>query len=195
MASDADNPRGLTERQKKWFATVQASFVKETGKTVDEWVAIARTCPETKPRARVQWMKDHHGLGMNRASVVLGMAFPSSPDGDGSASLRQALWADPAARAVFEAVEAKATALPLVVTGQRKGYTAFSREFQFASAKPGKGGKVVLGLAVEPAADPRLAPPKNEGWSERLKSKLVLASPAEVDASVEALLKQAWERS
>ena len=195
MASDADNPRGLTERQKKWFATVQASFVKETGKTVDEWVAIARTCPETKPRARVQWMKDHHGLGMNRASVVLGMAFPASGGGDAAADQRQALWADAAARAIFEAVEAKATALPAVVTGQRKTYTAFSREFQFASLKPGKGGKVVLGLAVDPAADPRLQPPKNEGWSERLKSKLVLESPAQVDAGVAALLKASWERS
>jgi hypothetical protein len=61
--------------------------------------------------------------------------------------------------------------------------------------KPVKGGKALLGLAVEPAADPRLAPPRNESWSERLKSKLLLDDPAQVDASVAALLKQAWERS
>ncbi|MDB5476908.1 MAG: hypothetical protein JWP49_2419, partial [Phenylobacterium sp.] len=34
-----------------------------------------------------------------------------------------------------------------------------------------------------------------ESWSERLKSKLLLDDPAQVDASVAALLKQAWERS
>ncbi len=82
-----------------------------------------------------------------------------------------------------------------MIIGQRKAFTAFSREFQFASVKPMKGGKVLLGLAVAPDADPRLEAPKNEGWSERLKSKLLLDSPAQVDASVAALLRQAWERS
>jgi hypothetical protein len=93
------------------------------------------------------------------------------------------------------AVEKLATALPDVITGQRKAFTAYSREFQFASMKPMKGGKVLLGLAVTPDADPRLEAPKNESWSERLKSKLLLESPGQVDASVAALLKAAWERS
>ena len=34
---------GLTERQKKWFASVQASLVRDTGKALDEWAAIARS--------------------------------------------------------------------------------------------------------------------------------------------------------
>jgi Domain of unknown function (DUF4287)/Domain of unknown function (DUF5655) len=197
MGSGGSNekPSGLTERQQKWFASVQASLERDTGKSIDEWVAIARTCPETKPRARTQWLKDHHGLGVNRAAHVLSVAFPSGMGWDEPAKLRQALWTDPASTAILEAVERAATALPAVVTGQRKGFTAFSREFQFASIKPVKGGKALLGLAVDPAADPRLEAPRNESWSERLKSKLLLDSPAQVDASVAALLKQSWERS
>jgi hypothetical protein len=158
-------------------------------------VAIARTCPETKPRARTQWLKDHHGLGVNRAAHVLSVAFPSGMGWDEPDKLREALWTDPAGAAILAAVEAQATALPAVVTGQRKTFTAFSREFQFASLKPIKGGKALLGLAVDPSADPRLEPAKNESWSERLKSKLLLDTPAQVDASVAALLKAAWERS
>jgi hypothetical protein len=53
----------------------------------------------------------------------------------------------------------------------------------------------MLGLAVEASADPRLEAPKNESWSERLKARTPLASPAAVDTSVKALIKQAWERS
>ncbi|MFI4966435.1 MAG: DUF4287 domain-containing protein, partial [Caulobacterales bacterium] len=63
------------------------------------------------------------------------------------------------------------------------------------SVKPVKGGKAMLGLALTPDADPRLEAPRNEGWSERLKARMPLSSTAEVDASVEALLKAAWERS
>ena len=48
---------------------------------------------------------------------------------------------------------------------------------------------------VTPDASPRLSEPKNEGWSERLKAKLSLASPADVDAEVAGLLKAAWDRS
>ena len=189
-------PTGLTERQQKWFASVQASLERDTGKTIDQWVAIARTCPESRPKARADWLREHHGLGVNRAAHVLSVAFPSEMRWDEPDKLRAALWTDPAAAAILEAVEAAvAQTLTEVVTGQRKGFTAFSRKVQFASVRPLKTGQVVLGLAVTPDADPRLAEPKNEGWSERLKSKVVLSAPAEVDDGIKALLKQAWERS
>ncbi len=196
MGTSRDAPTGLTTRQEKWFASVRASLERDTGKTLDEWVAIARTCPETKPKARADWLREHHGLGINRAAHVLSVAFPSEDRWDEPDNLRAKLWTDPAATAIFEAVEAAILGtLDPVVVGQRKGFTAFSREFQFASMRPLKGGQVALGLAVPVEADPRLVPPKNEGWSERLKSKAVLSSAAEVDDSLKALLKQAWEKS
>ena len=196
MESDRDTtkPSSMTARQEKWFASILESMERETGKTLDEWVAIAKTCPETKPAKRKAWFKEVHGIGTNRASVILGKAFPETAHWAEPDNLRDTLWADAGARAVLEAIEAAVADLPGLVSAQRKGFTAFSREFQFASARPVKGGVVRLGLAVEPSADPRLQAPKNEGWSERLKSVLVLTSAAEV-ASVQALLRQAWERS
>ncbi|RAK61543.1 DUF4287 domain-containing protein [Phenylobacterium hankyongense] len=188
------DPAGLTERQQKWFASVQASLERDTGKSMDEWIAIARTCPETRPRARSAWLKEHHGLGANRGAVVLSAAFPDT-GWDQPQALRAALWADPQSAAILEAVEAAASALPEVVTGQRKQFTAFSRKVQFAAARPVKGGKLMLGLAVEPGADPRLEPPRNEAWSERLKARLLLENPDQADAAIAALLRAAWARS
>src|ERR1700761_908415 len=199
MAADtkpAAPPPGLSPRQQKWFASVQASLERDTGKTLEEWVAIARTCPETGPRKQAAWFKANHGLLQNRAMHVLSVAFPSDHRWDEDAgALREALWSDPASLAILEAVEAAVNALPKVVMGQRKQVTSFSREFQFASVKPIKGGKASLGLAVTPDTDPRLEAPKNEAWSERLKAKLLLDDAKAVDASVKALLKAAWERS
>ena len=189
------DPRGLTERQQKWFASVRASLEQETGRTLTEWAEIARTCPESKHRARLTWLKDTHGLGQNRASVVLEAAFPPQAGWREPDALRAALWSDPAARAIFEALEAAAVSLGEVVTGQRKAFTGFSRKMQFAAARPAKGGAVVLGLAVEPGAAPWLEPPQHEPWSERLRARRLLSSPDEVDAALAALLKRAWERS
>jgi hypothetical protein len=186
---------GMTEQQQKWFASIKESFPRETGKTIEEWVAIAKTCPETKPAARKAWFKETHGLGTNRASIVLAQAFPAESGWDDAEGLRATLWKDPASAAILAAVEKAATAIDGTVQGQRKAFTAFSRKAQYASVRPVKGGTAMLGLALEPGADPRLETPKNESWSERLKSRMPLASPADVDPSVVALLEAAAERS
>ena len=186
----------LTPRQAKWFASVQANLEKETGRSLAEWVAIARTCPETTPRARQAWLKERHGLLQNRAAYVLGEAFGRDTPWDDPDRLIDALWTDPASRAIFEAVRDAATALPDTVIGARKGFTAFSRKVQFAAMKPVKGGTAVLGLAVSPDADPILqARRKSEPLNERLLAIAPLDSVAAVDARVAALLKAAWERS
>ena len=197
MESDAANgPQHLTERQKKWFASIREGLGRDTGKSLEDWVAIAQTCPETKPRARQAWLKEYHGLGINRASYVLSEAFPSKRmTWDNPDEVRAALWTDPASLAILEALAAAVAGFDGLVTGQRKTFTAWSREFQFAAAKPVKGGTAVLGLAVTPDASPRLLAPKTESWSERLKAKVVLASPAAVDDEVRALLEAAWEKS
>ncbi|CAN7631834.1 DUF4287 domain-containing protein [Caulobacter sp. LjRoot300] len=187
----------LTERQKKWFASVQASLERDTGKTLAQWVEIVRRdCQETRPRARTQWLKTAHGLGVNRAAYILGEAFPAEgPGWDDAGALRAALWTDPASAAILQALQAAIADFEGLVTGQRKGFTAWSHKVQFAAAKPVKGGGATLGLAVTPDASPRLSPAKAESWSERLKAKVALAAPAEVDAEIRALLKAAWERS
>lgn len=185
----------LTARQKQWFASVREGLERDTGRSLAEWIEIAKTCPETKPRARLQWLEANYGLLQNRATLVLGEAFPSGADWTEPDALRKALWTDAGQTAILEAIEAVLQDLPQLIVGQRKTYTAWSREFQFAAAKPVKGG-VRLGLALDPSVDPRLEPRKaSESWSERCTAALVLSSPAEVDDGLKALLRQAWERS
>lgn len=186
----------LTERQKAWMASIREGLERETGKSLAEWVAIARTCPETRPKAQQKWLKDHHGLLQNRAMYVLSEAFPRNETGWNRVSdLKGELWTADTNTAIFDAVEKAVAAVPGLVVGQRKSFSAWSREFQFAAIRPVKGGKAMLGIAVPVEADPRLQPRGRESWSERLTSKLELAGPAEVDAKVKALLKDAWERS
>ena len=186
----------LTEQQQKWFASIRDGLERDTGKSLTDWVAIARTCPETKPRARLAWFKATHGLLQNRASMVLNEAFsPIDPGWSDPEALRDALWAEPAQRAIFEAVEAQVTRLPNVIVGQRKGYSAWSKAYQFAALRPLKKTGAVLGLALASDVAPGLETAKNDGWSERLTSRLSLASPTDVTPDVETLLEKAWGRS
>lgn len=189
-------PQGLTEKQEKWFASIRENLERETGKPLNEWIEIVRRdCTETKPRARSDWLKAHHGIGVNRAALILSEAFPSTMGWDDAAGLRASLWTDPASTAILEAVEVVIADFPGLVTGQRKAFTAWSNRLQFAAIKPIKGGTALLGLAVTPDASPRLSEPRNESWSERLKAKLALAAPADIDDEVRTLLGAAWQRS
>lgn len=183
----------LTPQQRAWFASLKAGLERDTGRTLAEWAEIARACPETRPRARLAWMKAEHGLAQNRASLVLNAAFPKDEGWWSPEPLAAALWADPAARAIFDAVRAAVTALPEVIVGQRKTYTAFSRKYQFAAARPAAGA-VLLGLAVTPEEHPALVVPKRPVWSERLKAEARLAAAEDI-APLEGMIRSAWEQS
>ncbi len=184
----------LTDQQRKWLASVRDGLERNTGKSLAEWVAIAKTCPHDKQRARERWLKDNYGIGVNRASLILSEAFPRRSTWKEPETLLDRLWTVPAARAIYDAIAARAMKLDGAISGPRQTFSAFSRKYQFAAARPTRAG-VRLGLAVEPGASPRLAPPRREGWSERLRSVAVLGAPGEVDAEIGRLLKAAWERS
>jgi hypothetical protein len=183
----------LTERQEKWFASVRAGIERDTGKTLAEWVEIAKACPETGHRARLKWFKDTHGLLQNRASLVLNEISASTMPWSAPSDLIEALWPDRAARAIYDALDLQAMALEGAIRTPRKGYTAWARRFQFAAARPLKGGAVSLGLGVPVEMDRRLEPRGNQSWSERLSARLTLSEAADVDGSVAGLLRAAWE--
>ena len=183
----------LTERQTRWFATVQANLAAATGRPLADWVELMKTCPETGPKAQAAWLKAEHGVGANHAAQIIGACRSGAGMGwDDPEGLRAALWKDPASLAILEAVEAAATPLDGVISGQRKGYTSFSRAVQFAAIRPLKRGRALLGLKLDPATSPRLSPSaRRESWSERLAAVVELDAPAQADEEIARLLAAA----
>jgi hypothetical protein len=190
-----DAKKNMTEQQRKWFASVRDGLERDTGKSLADWVVIAKTCPASKPRDRLKWFKEKHGLLQNRASYVLSVAFPGPPGWDEPDTLKGALWTEASSREILDAVEKLVLAMPEVIPTQRKGYSAWSRKYQFAALRPVRGGMARLGLAISPETDPSLLEAKNEGWSERLKASMVLESPGSVDRRVAKFLRAAWSAS
>jgi hypothetical protein len=188
-------PANLTQRQEKWFASVRASLERETGRSVAEWVEVARACPESGHKARLKWFKENHGLLQNRASLVLSEAFPSQTHWSEPDALIEALWVDPASRGIYEALDGAARTLSQTVGTVRKTYCAWSRKVQFAAARPVRGGKVMLGLAVSPDSAPGLERCRSESWSERLKSRTIVTTPDDIDSNIRGLLNAAWRNA
>ncbi len=186
----------LTPRQEKWFASVKASLERDTGKSLDDWVQIVmRDCPEADRRKREVWVKDTYGISMIRAGQIINAAWPEIDPWDDPVQARALLWTDLKSTAILEAFETAVAGIPDVLMTQRKSYTAWSRQVQFAALKPVKGGTARLGIAVTPDADSRLSAPKNEPWSERLKSVISLTAPADIDDSLIVLIRLAWDKA
>ncbi|MEQ1932215.1 MAG: DUF4287 domain-containing protein, partial [Parvularculaceae bacterium] len=102
MARAAAKPGAtLTERQRKWFASVKEGLQRDTGKTLEQWAAIARKCPEETTTKRVRWLKAKYGIGVNRAAAILDAAFPSTIGWDAPDKMLDGLWKDAAQRAVY----------------------------------------------------------------------------------------------
>ena len=185
----------LTERQQKWFATVEANFEKATGRPVAVWVDILKGCPETRPKAQAAWLKATHGIGSNHAAFILSAARPDEAMAwDDAEALRAALWAEPRSLAILEALERAAAGVDGVISGQRKSYTAFSRAVQFAATRPLKGGRALLGLKLDPSVSPRLSEAvRRESWSERLTAVIELDGPGAVNDEIARLFAAAAE--
>jgi predicted transport protein len=185
------------DRLQKYFASLEANIAQATGKTVAQWVKIAKTCPETKPRARLAWFKAKHGLGQNRASLILWRAFGGNALGEEDPNtLMDALFAKFAEqRPLYDKVAAFVTKLGPGTLSPRKSYVALYHLKQYGAIKPNKQG-LMIGLAMQkyPKSAP-LIDVKNLGGGERNKKALILASAKDFDADAKALLKAAYDEN
>lgn len=185
----------LTERQQKWFASVKASLERDTGRPLDAWVEIVRRdCLETERRKQEAWLKATYGMSMIRAGQIINAVSPEPDMWEDPAYQRAELWKDADSTAILIAFEELIQDIADVIPTQRKGFTAWSRAVQFAALKPLRGGKAMLGLAIAPESDARLAPARKDSWSERLKSTVTLTTPADLEGLL-PLVEAAWQKS
>lgn len=188
-------PTYVTPKQANWFAKVREGIEKETDKTFEEWIEIARSCPETAHKKRLKWFKEVHGLGINRASTILGAAFETGLGWNNPDALLDHLWKTPELRAIYDTIETYAQSLgDDVVVGPRKSFSGFSRKYQFAAARPVRG-KARLGLAIDPEKYDLERAKSSDSWSDRLTAVVIIATPDDITDSVKSLIKAAWEAS
>lgn len=185
----------LTERQAKWFATIRAGLEKDTGKTLEEWVGIARACPETKHRARLSWFKANHGLLQNRASIVLDETFKDQMGWSESVSLVDNLWTDPLLARDLRSREVGGDRISGHNRDRAQGLHCVVAQGSIRCAETVEGRRRFAWLAIIEPTDPRLESAKGNGWSERLKFRAKLSRPADVDPGICDCLEMAWRGS
>jgi hypothetical protein len=207
VSSKPKDLRGLIMAEKykepdkiqQYMAALEANLEKATGKPLSHWVKIARTCPHTKTRERLKWFKDQHGMGQNRAGLVLWRAFGAEMLGsqDDPAKLVDNLFAKGFAdqRATYDKVVAFVERLGGGTLSPRKAYVALYRLKQYGALKPSKKGLLVALALKKYPKNVGLVEVSNLGGGERNRMAFVLASAKDFDSNVRQWLKAAFDEA
>jgi len=182
---------------------VIANLPAKTGRGFDEWVALTRAqaidqLGMSKNGEILNWLKREYGLGHSTAFILAAEALkPADYIAPTDEQLIDAQYAGAKAalRPIFERVLAYVRTLGDDVRFEtRQSYVAFARAKQFALIQPSTKTRVDLGLVLPGAApSERLAASPNFG-SGSIDRRVALATPDDVDAEIEAWLRQAYER-
>ena len=174
-------------------AAMIANLAAKTGKSLDEWVALARASGQPKHGGLVSWLKAEHGLGHGYANLVAHNTFASDAGSSDDAALMEAMFAGPKAamRPVYDRVAEIVSGLEGAQFAPKKGYVSFRRNKQFGLGQPSTKDRFDLGLSlkgVEPTGRLEAA----GSWNTMVTHRVRIGSVDEVDAEVEGWIKQAW---
>jgi len=67
----------MTSSPDAQLATMMENLTANTGKSLDEWIALSRKGGPAKHGALVSWLKESHGLAHGYANLVAHMTFKS----------------------------------------------------------------------------------------------------------------------
>ena len=179
------------------WASVDAGLDRQTGRGLDAWVEVARATGIDRHKALVDHLKAKEGLTHGYANSVALRTFGSDAGSIGEDALMVQMFAG--AKAALKPIHERLVSVVLGFGGDvslapKKGYVSVRRSRQFAIFQPSTKERFDLGLnlkGVEPGG--RLEP--SGSFNAMVTHRVRLHAPDEVDAAVEAWLRQSYDRA
>ena len=171
---------------------------EKTGKTLEQWIKIAKKSGEEKHGAIVKHLKSEHGMTHGFANLVTHKTLKSDAGSAGGGDdLVAAQYAGAKAdlKPIYDALIKAANALGKdVEIAPKKSYVSLRRNKQFALIQPSTKTRVDLGINMkdEPAKG-RLE--KSGSFNAMVSHRVRLEKPGDVDKDVKAWLKKAYASS
>ncbi len=174
-----------------------ASNLKNTGKTLQEWVRLTRKAPAKTAGERVRWLKAEHGVGMATAQVIAQAVEGKNADDYRPQQLVDQMFAGAktALRPIYDELTRLALALGKdVTTAPCKSFVPLRRRHVFAQIKPATNSRIDLGLALGTTkASARLLDTGGLAKGDRITHRIAITSLDEIDTEVKRWLKAAFE--
>jgi hypothetical protein len=193
----ASKPRYQPHPMLALEAKALQALADETGRTWDQWIALARRKGPRQRQGLKRWLQHEHGMTNMRAHWIAGGVLDDGPSHDQPEPLVDALYSGSrlALRPLHEKVVDVALALgPDVVVSACKTMVPIFRKHVFAELRPVDGAVEVQLALGEAAAEGRLEPAEGRAIGDRLSHRVRVRQASEVDAELRAWMAQAYER-
>ncbi len=187
---------------RKWVATLKGN----TGRTLEEWLALVRTKGPKSETDRRTWLRKEHGLGTNSAWWIAGRA-----DGKGAEMSDPEAYLVAAEQYVENMFSGNKAALrPMYEKLLRLGLSLgrdvkacpcrtmvpLYRKHVFAQIKPSTVTRIDLGFALGARpAEGRLIDTGGYAKKDRITHRIPISTPAEIDDEVKRWLRVAYEEN
>lgn len=177
-------------------AAMIANMKDKTGKTLEQWLAIAAKAGEEKHGKIVANLKSEHGLSHGFANLVAHKALKSDAGGaNGGTDFVAAQYAGPKAdlRSIYDAIVGHALSLgDDVEIAPKKSYVSLRRSKQFALIQPSTKTRVDLGINLK-GARPENRLEASGSFNAMVSRRVRLSAPSDVDADVKRWLRAAYD--
>ncbi len=176
-----------------------ANMKEKTGKSLEQWLPIAKKSGEEKHGGIVKYLKSEHGMTHGFANLVahklLKSDAGSATGGDDALVAAQYEGAKADLKPIYAALIKAAKALGAdVEIAPKKTYVSLRRKKQFALIQPSTKTRVDLGVNFkdEPAKG-RLE--KSGSFNAMVSHRVRLENAADVDKDVKDWLKKAYSQA
>ncbi len=189
----------MPKSPKEMGEAIARNLPAKTGRTFEEWVAVAKKEKQRSRAELIAWLKSKHKLGTVTAAFIAAEAAGKSivaEYADEGALLDGMYSGEKAAlRPIYDRLAGAGRKLGKDVTlTVCKTYVGMRRARMFALVKPATKSRVDLGLAlpgVAPAG--RLEKASRSIGNDRITHAIGIGSTREIDGEVTRWLKVAWE--
>jgi hypothetical protein len=184
----------MAKTPEEMAAAMVPNLKDKTGKTLEQWVQIARKSKLARHGEIVKHLKGEHGLTHGYANLVALETLKPTGGAAGGDDLVAAQYSGKKAdlRPIYDKLIAAIGKLGKdVEVAPKKTYVSLRRNKQFAIVQPTTRTRVDLGINLkgEPAAGRLEA---SGSFNAMVSHRVRLEKPADVDKDVKAWLKKAW---
>ncbi len=178
-------------------ATMIANLKEKTGKSLDQWVAVAKKSGGAKHGEIVANLKNAHGLTHGYANLVAHTLLKSDAGSlSETTDLVAAQYAGDKAglKPIYDEIVKALKACGDFEIAPKKAYVSLRRSKQFAIVQPSTKSRLDLGLNLKGGpAKGRLE--ASGSFNAMVSHRVRLEKPADVDKDVKAWLKKAWSEA
>lgn len=187
----------MPDKLDKMLDSMIAGLKEKTGKTLDQWVAIAKKSGKSKHGEIVGWLKKEHKLTHGYASLVVrktlvGLPRPSAGAGDEFVDAQYA--GDKAAlKPVYDKLISAIKAFGGdVEVSPKQAYVSLRRATQFALVQPSTKTRLDIGIKLKGMV-PSGRLEASGSFNQMVTHRVRVEDAAQVDAQLIGWLKRAYD--